>query len=1005
MIRLPGNIGRRRRLRRPRTGGFALILTVSLLALLTLLVTGLAASLRVNRVTATATQRTAQARQNALFAQSLALAQLQRWAGPDQRVTASAAWTNDAIHPHWTGVWDTTHAHPGAATWLVSGNEHDPIAVQPNSVIAETDLVQLYRSSSAATSGVVSAPRRAITADDPLRDAGSVPTTVGHYAWWVGDQGLKAPVAVPGPAVFDADWRPDLFTGAAPLSDTGAILFDPRAVANAGLIDQQRIIVPQQLGYLRQPSGARLGPDVMRDHSHAWTHNNLGVLANTIAGGLRQDLSTQPGLLGSAFAAWCNSAGYMEAPSAPDSAYPIVPGYGSRPFRHRHRIRPTVSDDGITFTNAPVIGSFFLQFNVRRTGGNAAPAAANTMEVRARLVVQLWNPWTSAIVPEPLRLAIEGLPDLVLLDSNGGRQPVSLQDLFGRPMVVELSPEETSFSGDPDDRSWLPGRVYAWRTRGGRVGAWQTEFYNRTLSVPNANLWVSPTGLSYLAPAGNGVLLSVSGASSQLTVTLQLADGRPLATVRSPEFAAFSTTPQRASNNDEYRFGFPFRLLDPIDLVAAPDEPGWLSLENGDPRGPVSGEPVYRAGSGGDLPSAYVGVGGNAILTNENRLLDRVMGRSGMSYNEDVPVFELPRAPLRSIGELQHLPLAGRRPFCIGNSWAGPTTLNGVRVTQLFDRFFFSGLRDNATHEGSGFSPGLPGSLLEIVPRHSVTGAPVARSDFTAATGGYLSTFLLQGGAFNLNSVNAAAWLAVLRGSRLRTGESFEYHNVAPENGTAADDAIARQPGHDEAAYFRFPQSARETFKADPGYAASTTAPPLDPSMPSTARTDLYRRGVRLLDPAQTGALATALASAIRTHHGESGPFRSVEDFLAPRSRSGGGNVLEQAIANAGLNADIGEFSSQWLTSADLMTTLGPVLFARSDTFVIRSYGDAVNPATDEIEGRTWCEALVQRQPWYVDPVADSPATPPAQLTSDLNRSHGRRFRVVAFRWLNRDEL
>lgn len=990
---------------RPLVDGFALMLTVSLLALLALLVTGLAASLRVNRITATASLRTAQARENALFAQTRALAQLQRWTGPDQRVTASAAWVSEINHPHWTGVWDATHAHPGAATWLVSGNEQDPLAVPPNSAIAEADQVELLRSSSTATSGTVSAPRRAITVIDPIADAGSVPITIGHYAWWVGDQGLKAPVAVPVSTDANANLRPDLFTGAAPLDATGEVLFDPREGPNAGFIDQHRILVPQQLGYLRQRSGARLGPEAIRDHGQTWTHNNLGVLANTIDGGLRQDLSTRPGLLGSAFAAWSNHAGYIEAPSAPDAAYAIVPPYGSHPLRHRHRIRPTVSESGITFTNAPVIASFFLQFNVRRTGGNAAPAATGTMEVRARLVVQLWNPWTSAIVPEPLRLSIEGLPDLVLIDSNGGRQPVSLQDLFGRPMVVELTPEELSFAGDPDDRAWLPGRLYAWRTRGGRVGAWQTEFYNRTLSVPNANLWVAPTGVSYLAPAGNGVLLSVSGAPSQLTVALQLADGRALATVRSPAYAAFSTTPQRANNNDEYRFGFPFRLLDPSDLVAAPDEVGWLSLENGDPRGPVSGDPVYRLGSGGDLPSAYVGVGGNAILTNENRLLDRVMGRSGMSYNEDVPVFELPRSPLRSIGELQHLPLAGRRPFCIGNSWAGPTSVNGVRLTQLFDRYYFSGLGDKATHEGSGASVGLPGPLFQLVPRHPVTGAPVEVSDLTATTAGSPAAFLLQGGSFNLNSVDAAAWVAVFRGSRLRTGELFEYHNVAPETGTAGDDAIAREPGHDEAAYFRFPQSARETFKADPGYAASATVPPLDPSTSSTAHTDLYRRGMRLLDPAQTSALATALASAISTHHRESGPFRSVEDFLAPRTLHGGVNVLEQAIADAGLNDDIAEFSSQWLTSADLMTTLAPVLFARSDTFLIRSYGDAVNPATGEIEGRVWCEALVQRQPFYVDPVADAPDTPPAQLTSALNRSHGRRIRVVAFRWLNRDEL
>ena len=48
-------------------------------------------------------------------------------------------------------------------------------------------------------------------------------------------------------------------------------------------------------------------------------------------------------------------------------------------------------------------------------------------------------------------------------------------------------------------------------------------------------------------------------------------------------------------------------------------------------------------------------------------------------------------------------------------------------------------------------------------------------------------------------------------------------------------------------------------------------------------------------------------------------------------------------------------------------TALAPVLFARSDTFLVRAYGEAYNPATQSAEGKAWCEALVQRLPEYVD--------------------------------------
>ena len=86
------------------------------------------------------------------------------------------------------------------------------------------------------------------------------------------------------------------------------------------------------------------------------------------------------------------------------------------------------------------------------------------------------------------------------------------------------------------------------------------------------------------------------------------------------------------------------------------------------------------------------------------------------------------------------------------------------------------------------------------------------------------------------------------------------------------------------------------------------------------------------------------------------------------------------------------------------MTALAPVLFPRSDTFVVRTYGEAVNPATGATEGRAWCEATVQRVPDYFDP-ADPAETAPAALTSTLNQTFGRRFKIVSFRWLTRSDI
>ena len=50
-----------------------------------------------------------------------------------------------------------------------------------------------------------------------------------------------------------------------------------------------------------------------------------------------------------------------------------------------------------------------------------------------------------------------------------------------------------------------------------------------------------------------------------------------------------------------------------------------------------------------------------------------------------------------------------------------------------------------------------------------------------------------------------------------------------------------------------------------------------------------------------------------------------------------------------------------------MMTVLDPLLNARSDTFLVRAYGDVLNPIHGQRKGVAWCEAVVQRLP---DPVA-----------------------------------
>ncbi|MBI2812857.1 MAG: hypothetical protein HYX71_01065 [Opitutae bacterium] len=70
-----------------------------------------------------------------------------------------------------------------------------------------------------------------------------------------------------------------------------------------------------------------------------------------------------------------------------------------------------------------------------------------------------------------------------------------------------------------------------------------------------------------------------------------------------------------------------------------------------------------------------------------------------------------------------------------------------------------------------------------------------------------------------------------------------------------------------------------------------------------------------------------------------------------------------------------------------IMTALGPMLTVRSDTFRIRAYGDALNPAdAAKVEAVAYCEAIVQRTP-------------------DTMPGFGRRFVITSFRWLGPDDI
>ncbi|WP_269539413.1 pilus assembly PilX family protein [Cerasicoccus fimbriatus] len=94
-------------------------------------------------------------------------------------------------------------------------------------------------------------------------------------------------------------------------------------------------------------------------------------------------------------------------------------------------------------------------------------------------------------------------------------------------------------------------------------------------------------------------------------------------------------------------------------------------------------------------------------------------------------------------------------------------------------------------------------------------------------------------------------------------------------------------------------------------------------------------------------------------------------------------------------------FSPKYLTQADVLSTIGASLTARSDTFTIRAYGEVASELDPSDVVGVWCEAVVQRTIDYMDET-DNPEDAPS---TSVNQQFGRRYKLISFQWLKDDEI
>ena len=168
---------------------------------------------------------------------------------------------------------------------------------------------------------------------------------------------------------------------------------------------------------------------------------------------------------------------------------------------------------------------------------------------------------------------------------------------------------------------------------------------------------------------------------------------------------------------------------------------------------------------------------------------------------------------------------------------------------------------------------------------------------------------------------------------------------------------------------------------------------PLTPSAGLTDRlTKSYTLGMISKSNLQTASLLTAPASSLPSPPTAYPPFVNPTNIESYEENSPTTNRTHAAMGTPGN-----------LLQSDLLQSLGSAMATRSDTFLLRVYGEA--SSIEGAIGKNWIEAVVQRLPEFIDP-ADAPETPLSSVTfSVTNKSLGRRFKIISYRHLKPDEI
>ncbi len=314
------------------------------------------------------------------------------------------------------------------------------------------------------------------------------------------------------------------------------------------------------------------------------------------------------------------------------------------------------------------------------------------------------------------------------------------------------------------------------------------------------------------------------------------------------------------------------------------------------------------------------------------------------------------------------------------------------QLRQVVDDFL-NGTKDLPV---ASYRPYLPAGISPGTVRDQLVTATGVKNDAHLKA----AARLMVDGGFNINSTSVPAWTAVLASAHLK-------RPVVLSGGTLRAEERGR-------------------FIVNRHSAPLAGAANNSPGADSESKRWL---GYRELSSGEIEELASAVVRQVKKR----GPFRSLGEFVNRRRSTdeemavygamqaaledpkvtinqnykGGYNEIGSAdlrgtayLFPAAARGSRFQGTPAYISQADILTPIAPIIQARSDTFVVRGYGEARSADGSRVTARARCEAVVQRLPDFVDP-QDPAETSAASLKSSANRSFGRSFIIKSFRWLS----